>query len=427
MADYASLLRRALQALPPDAAPEQRQALYEKARVALARQLEGKPQAQQELKALDETVLRLERELSPAPPPPLKPRYDSAALDELERFGHRGGNTQQNEVTAKNDPSPAAPAKRRQPIGPIAAITAAVVVAIGGGFFVLRDTVSDIGTTDSPAPQAQPTTRSVDPATTPVQQAAKPATPAPDPVDAPKPVEVTKPAPSAAATQTVEASKPASPPAPAPETAPPAPAQSAPSDTTATTPAPKTVQAVPLSPSGAVRASFYEQPETPGARPTEQRGSLRWREQLVPSAKGKDQPAISGTFEFLDLKLNAAVMISRNDDPAIPATHHISLLFTPLPGSQTGIRGISSIAMRSDLSQLGAPLQGVWAPASDNFALLALSKVPAAAETNLEAIRKAPWFYIDVVFTNGKRGALIFEKGETGNKVFEQVFAAWAK
>ncbi len=172
-----------------------------------------------------------------------------------------------------------------------------------------------------------------------------------------------------------------------------------------------------------MRASLYEPPAEQGQRATERRGALVWRK--TESSDAAKTPAISGSFEFPDARLTAVLLIEKNTDPALPATHNISLLFTPLPGATLGIREVLSIETRDDLQKLGTRLDGVRAQPVENMVLIGLSSSPPSVEKNVPALRSQPWVYVDLVFTDGRRGALIFEKGATGEKVFDEVFKAW--
>jgi hypothetical protein len=437
MADFYPVLKKAAGALPPGSGPDGRNALYEKARAALLRQLEAREprltegEMMRQRLLLEEVIRRVEREA------------DRADLETLEKLDEK----------APTAPYPASqPAAKAKPqgksIGPMVGIAAALAIALAGvGYMVLRP-ADELAPQTAEAPQQTPASpKPADPpaATQQTAAAAKPADPAapsagqnPDGTNpgfvagstetANKPAELAiKPAQEP---ETRTASLPAAQPAKEPEAAAQQPAAEAPApETPAAAPAasaerpaavepPKPAAAIPV----AVRASLYEPPAEAGGRATERRGALIWRKT---TSSDKKTPAISGTFEFPDARLNAVLLIEKNNDPALPATHNLSLLFTPLEGATLGIREVLSIEMRDDLQKLGVRLDGVRAQPIENMVLIGLSSGAQSVGKNVPALREQPWIYVDLVFSDGRRGAMIFEKGAAGSKVFDEVFGNW--
>jgi len=43
----------------------------------------------------------------------------------------------------------------------------------------------------------------------------------------------------------------------------------------------------------------------------------------------------------------------------------------------------------------------------------------------MPALKDRRWIYVDLVLSDNRPGALIFEKGANGEAVFRQVFQAW--
>ncbi len=441
MADFYPVLKKAIGALPAGADTDRRVAIYEKARSALLRQMEAREpplsegEMMRERLALEEVVRRLEREAA------------SEELDALERFADAPIEPSRSSAY----PHVAAAAKKRFSRPMIAAAAAAALVVAGGLFALTRPSSTVVATAPEKPADPQPITRSTQPAKPEEPKLQAPVAAAPEPIvqapEAPKPAsgepapikpdpgtqetsnpqetataEVGKPAaPLAEPAKPLEPPKPADPPAQPETQAPPVTAQAEgkPAETTLLTDS-KPTAAIPV----AVRASLYEPPLTQGGRATERRGALVWRK--TASADAAQTPAISGNFEFPDARLNAVIFIEKNTDKALPATHNVSLLFTPLPGATLGIREVLSIEMRDDLQRLGIRLDGVRAQPVDNMVLIGLSSADPSVTKNIPALREQPWIYVDLIFTDGRRGALIFEKGSTGSKVFDEVFKAWA-
>ena len=81
--------------------------------------------------------------------------------------------------------------------------------------------------------------------------------------------------------------------------------------------------------------------------------------------------------------------------------------------------------LRPDEKTRGVTLAGIPVPVSDNVFLIGLNALPADIKRNIELIQKQNWFFIQVRFATGKRALLLFEKGKTGDRVFEDAIQAW--
>ncbi len=181
-------------------------------------------------------------------------------------------------------------------------------------------------------------------------------------------------------------------------------------------------QAVPV----AVRASFYEEdPANPQSR-IERRGAIVWRLEMdVPDQNGQTIPRIRGNLEFPDAKLNAEFLLRRNLDPSFPASHTIDLRFLATSLDAKIVKSIALPEFRVEILEKGPTLQAVKAPDIDNTFLIALLNTEPFQSTNIELLKKSGWFFFDTRFTDGKRGELVFEKGLAGENAFNEAFLAW--
>jgi len=73
----------------------------------------------------------------------------------------------------------------------------------------------------------------------------------------------------------------------------------------------------------------------------------------------------------------------------------------------------------------GSPLQGRLTKLLPNVFSLGLSQTDE--EPNLRLLYEQRWFDIAVIFADGRRGLIAFEKGGPGDDAFKQAFAAWAQ
>ena len=204
-------------------------------------------------------------------------------------------------------------------------------------------------------------------------------------------------------------------PAPDPE---PAPAETA---ETAGAEAPE----APVAPAGAQsivsqRAIYYEQGAegTPG-QATE--GTVSWAE-----ISGDKGAAIQATLQLPDQNVVTTVTISRNSDPGLPASHLVEIGFSgPLNGST--IQRVPAIVLKSTEQARGQPLAGAAVPVTGDLFWIALSDDAEQTTRNLQLLREGSWFDVPILFEDGTRALLTFEKGIPGDKVFETVLGTWTR
>lgn len=170
----------------------------------------------------------------------------------------------------------------------------------------------------------------------------------------------------------------------------------------------------------AQRAIYYEQGAegTPG-RATE--GTVAWAE-----TNGDKGAAIQATLELPEQNVTTTVTISRNSDPGLPASHLVEVSFSgPLNGST--IQRVPAIVLKSTEQARGQPLAGAAVPVTEDLFWIALSNDAEQTTRNLQLLREGSWFDVPILFEDGTRALLTFEKGIPGDKVFETVLAAWSR
>jgi hypothetical protein len=176
----------------------------------------------------------------------------------------------------------------------------------------------------------------------------------------------------------------------------------------------------------AVRASLYEEDSTNPQMRIERRGAIVWRVETDGSDQsGQAIPRIRGNMEFPDAKLNAEIVLRRNLDASFPASHTIDVRFLATALDAKTVKGISLPEFRSDFQEKGPMLQAVKAPDIDNTFLIALLNTEPFQTTNIELLKKSGWLFFELRFADGKRGELVFEKGVAGENAFSEAFLAW--
>jgi hypothetical protein len=168
------------------------------------------------------------------------------------------------------------------------------------------------------------------------------------------------------------------------------------------------------------RAIYYEQGAegTPG-QATE--GTVSWAE-----VNGDKGAAIQATLQLPDQNVTTTVTISRNSDPGLPASHLVEVGFSgPLNGST--IQRVPAIVLKSTEQARGQPLAGAAVPVTGDLFWIALSNDAEQTTRNLQLLREGSWFDVPILFEDGTRALLTFEKGIPGDKVFETVLEAWTR
>ena len=169
-------------------------------------------------------------------------------------------------------------------------------------------------------------------------------------------------------------------------------------------------------------------------------GTVAWRTEEVRTADGRDDLAIRADVDIPGSNLKLTMLLRRNLDPAVPASHLIDLAFSVPPdfidGSGLGYAG-NLVMTPNEMSGKGAVLLGRWQGTRiDGRYMEELSDRPADICYNVAALNDNAWL---AVYLNGAKRkpnvfrpaisdqSLWFSKGETGQRVFEAVFAAWEK
>lgn len=413
MADYYPLIARAVEALS-DNSPERRRAVYERARTALTEQLRAldPPIAEadiaRERMSLDDAIKRIEAGYAEAPvPPPVvppepeqpKPRPDpeEPTHDFLPEAGppmppvairppRRQERQQRNEAAAEGGDVAQTSQRERPRVETVARDRASGrtrTVVLGGAVllavaliavaaWLLRDKPSDL--TQQPA--------TAEAARTPETEAKFN-----DRVGG----ERTAAAPAGPSTQP--------------------------------TPAPASRAEVPV----AQRAILYEENQAEPQSPRATAGRVIWGLDTVSAGQGRPlETVVRGAVEVSGANLSLNIVIRRNLDPALPASHTIELTFTTPNDNSRMVRDVGLFQLKDDEAVRGTPLAGLPVPVKENVFLLGLSNLPGDVERNTDLLLKRNWMDLPIRFGSGSRAVLSFEKGVSGEQIFKDAFRQWA-
>jgi len=200
---------------------------------------------------------------------------------------------------------------------------------------------------------------------------------------------------------------------------------------TAETPIPRTDGAPGTGSSPAIpvlqRAILVEEAAEGSQEVRQSVGKVLWRLDSVPVGPGQPvDAAIRAEVDLAEAGLRADVLIRRNRDTALPASHTIELRFAASERSANGkVRDIAVPEMRTEETQRGTPLLGLAVPVTENLFLIGLSSLPADIARNMDLLRQRNWMMMPIRFSNNKRALLLFEKGTAGDRAVADAMQSW--
>lgn len=392
MADYYPLIARAVEGLS-DRSPEMRRAVYERARSALIGQLQtldpplSEAEIEQERISLDAAINRVEDDYAPVPAKPNPTPLSSAAiLRESARLAPDASETPapgphgdepddvedvREEAAAarpriESRPHPGMQSNKRTRTIILGAVLALVIAAIAAFAFIRRDRPEEIV------------------AQAPVAEAPPPAAP-----DAGK------------INERVGGQA-----APAPAAAPPSPRQEV---------------------GVAQRSVFYEEDPANPQVPKAQVGRVVWRLEDVNPGQGQAlERAVTANVDIPDAGLTMKMVLRRNTDATLPASHTVELTFTTRAGdSGRVIRDVGLLQFKNEEAARGTPVAGLPVPVRENLFLIGLSNLPSDVERNTELFVRRNWIDLPVRMASGQRAILSFEKGAAGEQILTSAFSQW--
>jgi len=158
-------------------------------------------------------------------------------------------------------------------------------------------------------------------------------------------------------------------------------------------------------------------------------GSAIWRtETVTPGPGAPPDLAVRADLEIPERRITMTFSLRRNADQALPASHTIEVTFNlPADFPFGGIQNVPGILMKQAEQTRGAPLAGLAVKVTSGFFLVGLSAVEADMQRNLQLLKERSWFDIPIVYNNGRRAILALEKGNPGERAFDEAFKAWGQ
>ncbi|MGV3649783.1 MAG: hypothetical protein ACO1OK_00025 [Devosia sp.] len=140
------------------------------------------------------------------------------------------------------------------------------------------------------------------------------------------------------------------------------------------------------------------------------------------------QPTLVGKASIPARNLGVDILIRKNSDPSLPASHLMEINF-PVPDTFIGgsIAGLPGVLLKNAELVQGEPLVGASARVVGNTYLFALSASPQDTTNNSALLTSRRWMDLAVIYATGKRAILTLEKDEAAMTLFSDVFGAWSQ
>ena len=153
-------------------------------------------------------------------------------------------------------------------------------------------------------------------------------------------------------------------------------------------------------------------------------GTVEW-------SKGTDemgQPTLVGKANIPARNLGVSVLVRRNTDPTLPASHLMEINFTVTDSFIGGaISGLPGVLLKNEELVQGTALAGASARVVGNSFLFALSASPADIASNKDLLTSRKWMDLAIIYATGKKAIITLEKDDKAEQLFNDVFTAWAK
>jgi len=151
-------------------------------------------------------------------------------------------------------------------------------------------------------------------------------------------------------------------------------------------------------------------------------GTVEWTE-------GKDEtglPTLVGKATIPARNLGVDVLIRKNSDPSLPASHLMEINFSVTDSFIGGsIAGLPGVLLKNEELVQGTPLVGASARVVADSFLFALSASQEDSVTNSNLLTSRKWIDLAIVYATGKRAIITLEKDDAAQKLFAEVFKSW--
>lgn len=151
-------------------------------------------------------------------------------------------------------------------------------------------------------------------------------------------------------------------------------------------------------------------------------GSVEWSK----GTDGNGLPTIVGEAIIPGRDLSVAVVITKNSDTSLSASHMMEVTFKVSDdGGDGAIASLTGVLLKNDEQETGTPLVGASAPVDVNWFLFALSGSPEDITANHNLLTSRKWIDLALIYEDGKRATMTLEKNPASATLFSDVVKTW--
>jgi hypothetical protein len=151
-------------------------------------------------------------------------------------------------------------------------------------------------------------------------------------------------------------------------------------------------------------------------------GTVEW-------TQGKDEmglPTLIAKANIPARNLAVDVLIRKNSDPSLPASHLMEVNFRVNDAFVGGsIAGLPGVLLKNEELVQGTPLVGASARVVGNSFLFALSARPEDIAANAKLLTDRKWMDLALIYATGQRAIITLEKDDQATSMFNEVLAEW--
>jgi hypothetical protein len=122
--------------------------------------------------------------------------------------------------------------------------------------------------------------------------------------------------------------------------------------------------------------------------------------------------------------LSASILIRKNDDATLPASHILEIDFHLPEGFDNGsVSALAGVLLKNEMLVPGKALAGAAARVVGNSFIFALSGKARDVATNVNLLDSQRWLDIALTYSNGRNAILTLEKTEAAQPIFDRLLA----
>ena len=175
----------------------------------------------------------------------------------------------------------------------------------------------------------------------------------------------------------------------------------------------------------AARAAMVIASQDNPQNPVVNLGSTVWS--TIPPSPGQPATvAVKADVDIPDLKMHASMTLRKNTDATLQATHTIDLDFTLVDGGPiTGFKDVGTPQMHKSDMPTSEVLTSVIVKISDVHFLIALGNGDQDAARNFDLMQTRAWFEFPLLLNDDRIAKLALEKSSEGVAMLGKAFDAW--